>query len=254
MATLTVSIDANRMKADAQKHWGIVCKSAVPMSVNSLRVGFHAAYLKKNNLWGILGFGSEKEAQQASGIKESSWYNVIRIAEAYPSVEEEVFVSLKLSNAESAMDLSERKRTGEKWLKLAAETPIKEFAKMVEEELDGAAKPSDTKERIVPITIKMPKTRKKIVEQRLLEYAESVGAKDDISRGLELLVAEQAEGVSLIEAITSAVNDIAEMKKLSQGDLSAAEVLEKVYAGLDEVVERFRKALEYAQNRNGEEQ
>lgn len=253
MATLTVSIDANRMKADAQKHWGIVCKSAVPMSVNSLRVGFHAAYLKKNNLWGILGFASEKEAQQASGIKESSWYNVIRIAEAYPGVEEEVFVSLKLSNAEAAMDLSERKRTGEKWLKLAAETPIKEFAKMVDEELDGAARPSDTKERIVPITIKMPKTRKKVVEERLLAYAESVGAKDDIGRGLELLVAEQSEGVSLIESITAAINDIAEMKQLGQKNLSAAEVLEQVYSKLDVVVDRFREALESAQNGSGEE-
>ena len=80
-----------------------------------------------------------------------------------------MFVAMKLSNAETLMDLSDRKRTGEKWLKLAAEKSMAEFDELIETELDGNEKPSASRERVVPITIKMPKSRKKIVEQRLLE-------------------------------------------------------------------------------------
>ena len=52
-------------------------------SVSSMRIGWHAAYLKKNDLFGILGFKTESEARQAAGVGKSTWYVNIRLAEAF---------------------------------------------------------------------------------------------------------------------------------------------------------------------------
>ena len=63
-----------------------------------------------------------------------------------------------------AMDLPESKRFGKRWLGLAATKNMEDFAAMVEEEMDGKAKPSDGREKVVPFRVKMPKGRKKAVE------------------------------------------------------------------------------------------
>ena len=73
-----------------------------------------------------------------------------------------------------------------------------------------------------------------------------------MSRGLELLLAEKSEEVSLVGSITAAINDIHDAKNLANSGLSAHEVLEKVYDKLDAIVDRFRKALESAKNGNSE--
>jgi hypothetical protein len=249
MATATVDLgNPAQRKAEAQKHFNIICKAAVPVSVNSLRIGYHAAILKRDSLFGILGFETDKQAQEASGVKESTWHNVIRIAQAYDGVDEESFVAMKLSNAETLMDLPESKRMSKRWLGLAASKSMEEFADLVTAELNGDARPSAGRENVVQFQVKMPKTRKKAVESGLLEYAESVGAKGDMSRGLELMVAERKGSVSLIESITKAMERIGKIKEFEASGLSADEILEKVNGELEEMAELFRAALNGVQN------
>ena len=51
-----VSEEAENRKQEAKKHWGTITKSGGLISVNSLRIGFHAAILKREGMFGILGF------------------------------------------------------------------------------------------------------------------------------------------------------------------------------------------------------
>jgi len=250
MATALVDLsNPAQRKAEAQKHFNIICKSAVPVSVNSLRIGYHAAIMKRDSLFGILGFETDRQAQEASGVKESTWHNVIRIAQAYDGVEEELFVAMKLSNAEAAIDLPDSKRKGKKWLTLAATTPIEKFKEMVEEELDGKAKASDGRERVVSISIKMPKSRKKAVEAGLLEFSKSAGCEGDESRALELLVAEKSGSPSLVGVITSAVQKLKSIKELcEQSIMSSDEILAKVLVMNEEMILDFAAALDGIQN------
>jgi hypothetical protein len=243
-----VSEEAEDRKREAKRHWETIRKSGVVVSVNSLRIGFHAFALKRDGLFGILGFGNEKEAQEASGVKDSTWFNVIRIAEAYPGVEEELFVGMKLSNAQELMDLPESKRLTEYWLRRAATDSMDTFKAVVEEEMNGKARSSDGREQTVAYSVKMPKSTRKAIQTGLLEYAKEVGEAGNEAKALELMVAEHTGGTSLIAAITFAINRIADLKKLGDSGLSAAEALEKVYTGLDEVVEGFRVSLESVQN------
>jgi hypothetical protein len=173
----------------------------------------------------------------------------MRIAEAFPNVEEKLFIAMKLTNAEAAMDLPESKRFTEYWLRRAATDPIDLFQAAVDTELDGKAKESDGKERVVSYSVRMPKSRKTAVDAGLKEYAKEVGCEGDDSKALELMVAEHTGGgVSLVGSVHFALRKIAEIKKLNKTNMSASEMLEMSYEMLDEVVEHFRKALEGFQN------
>ena len=257
MATVSilepVSEEAESRKREAKKHYAIICKAGGLVSVNSLRVGYHAYALKKDNLFGILGFANESEAQKASGVGDSTWYANLRLAEQFVGADEELFCAMKQANAKLLADMPESKRLTEYWLRRAATDSMDTFAAVVDAEMEDKARSSDGKETTVSFSVKMPKSRKKVIQSGLLEYGKEVGAEGDEGKALELLVAEHTGGTSLIAAITFAINRIAEVKKLGdKSGLSAAEILEKVYAGLDDVVDGFRVALESVQNLESE--
>jgi hypothetical protein len=208
--------------------------------------------LKRSTLFRILGYANEKEAQEASGVKQATWYNVMRIAEAFPNVDEKLFIAMKLTNAEAAMDLPESKRFTEYWLRRAATDSIDDFQVAVDKELDGHAKASTGRERVVSISIKAPASRKKFVDAGLKEYAKEVGCEGDESKALEIMVAENRGSVSLVGTISRAIEKIAAIKKYGNSGVSAAEALEKAYTDLDGIVSEFRAALESLQNLENE--
>ena len=120
--------EAAQRKAEAQKHFDIILKSGAMESVSSMRIGWHAAYLKKNDLFGILGFKTESEARQAAGVGESTWYANIRLAEAFEGITEAQFVSMKQASAKALSDLPESKRKDGSWIRWAGSMKIEDFA------------------------------------------------------------------------------------------------------------------------------
>ena len=248
-----VSEEAENRKQEARAHWKAIQQSGPLVSTNSLRIGFHANALKKGNLFGILGYENEKEAQEASGTKQATWYNVMRIAEAFPGVEEKLFISMKLTNAEALMDLPESKRLTEYWMRRAATDSIDTFKAVVDEEMNGKARESSGREHIENFSVKMPKSRKVAVQAGLLEFAKSVGVEGDESRALELMVQEHTGGVSLIESITHAITKIGEIKAMKESGKSMDEILDGVYKALDEIIAEFQASLEGQKNLGSEE-
>ena len=242
-----VSEEAENRKQEAKKHWGTITKSGGLISVNSLRIGFHAAILKREGMFGILGFENEKEAQQASGVGDSTWYAMIRLSEQFNGVSEELFCGMRQANAKALAELPESKRLTEYWLRRAATDSMDTFAALIDAELDGKARDSDGKERTVSFAVKMSKSQKS-VETGLQEISKELGCEGNDAKTIELMVAERREGVSLVGTISKAIDRIAEIKKLGNSGLSTEEALEKAYAGLDEIVADFRAALENLQN------
>jgi hypothetical protein len=247
-----VAEEAKLRKQEALSHWKAIQQSGPLVSANSLRIGYHAAALKRDNLWGLLGYANEKEAQEASGVKQSTFFNVMRIAEAFPGVEENLFCSMKLTNAETLMDLPESKRLTEYWMRRAATDSTDTFQAVVDEEMNGKTKPSAGRERVVKFEIKMSSSQKKSINEGLTEYAKSAGCEGNDAKAIELLVAEHKEGVSLVGTISHAIDRIASIKKFGDSGISASEALEKAYAELDEMVGEFTAALQSLQNLESE--
>ena len=63
MATVSilepVSKEAESRKKEALVHWKAIQQSGPLVSTNSLRIGYHAAALKREGLFGILGYENE---------------------------------------------------------------------------------------------------------------------------------------------------------------------------------------------------
>lgn len=239
-----VEVDARKKRA--QERFSKICSSNTFVNVNSLRIGFNAHLMKRDNDFGILGFEDEDAARVASGVGRSSWYANIRLAEYFEGIDEETFCAAKQDNLSVMTDLPQSKRLDAEWLRLATDTPIKEFKKLVDDELNGRAKASDGKERSTNLKVSMPASRKTVIEEKLEQIAKDMGEKDQ-GRALELVLVERTEGVSLIGAMRQAIDRIAEVKKLNESLMSPAEILERTFAELDGIVELFRTALELAQ-------
>jgi len=235
---------ASARKAEALKHFDAIKKACELASTSSLRIGYHAHILKRDGLFSMLGFEHEEEARRAIGVGKSTWFNCIRLAEAFNGLEEEHFVSMKLLNAVSLADLPESKRLSREWIRMAGSMATGAFQQRVDEELDGRAKVSDGREQGVVLRMPMPLSRKKNVQEGLQEYAEKIGIdQGDTGRALEMLLVEKKGEVSLIESITNAIQHIRVAKEVRNSGLSADEALEKVNGILDEMALGFHAAL-----------
>lgn len=243
---------AEERKADALQHWEQVKKYGAMKSVSSMEIGFHAHYIKKNGLFGILGFEDEGQAMKASGVGQSTWFNTIRLAEAFEGLTEDQFTSMKLGNAEALADLPESRRKSREWVREAGADEIDVFRLKVDKELDGKARPSDGKERGVTMKMDMPLSRKTYCQEGLTEYAKEIGITNgDIGKALETLIVEKRNETSLIGSITNAVQRIRDIKALRNSYLSAEECLDRSFAILDEMAIEFAEALKVP---NAEEQ
>lgn len=235
---------AEERKADALKHWDKIKDAGFMKSVSSMTIGFNAHYIKKNGLFGILGFEDEGDAVKASGVGKSTWFETIRLAEAFEGLDEEQFTGMKLGNAKALADLPESKRKSREWVRDAGILEIDPFQLRVDQELDGKAKASDSKEHGVTLKLDMPLSRKTIVQEGLQEYAKKTGIENgDIGRALENLIVEKKNETSLVGSITNAVQRIREIKQLRNGYLSAEECLDRSFVILDEMVLEFAEAL-----------
>lgn len=234
-------------KREATYHWRQITQASVLASRNSLRLGFHALALKDKGAWGLCGFRDEEEAREAANVSSATWYAKISQAEHFRGVPEEIFCAMKDANCKAACDLPLSVRTSPEWLEWAAKDSIKAFAKRVNEEMEGKARPSGTVEPNVPLKVSLPASQRRTVTRGLREYAEKVGIDpDDTGTVLESLVAEQTGGVSLIQSITDAIQRIKEFKALAASGISAEEALEKAQEILDDMIVEFAAALQNA--------
>lgn len=245
--------DIASRKEEAKHHYEHIVRAAALQSRNSLRIGFHAFALKEKSLWGLLGYRDEHETREAAGVGESTWFSTIRLAEQFRTVPEELFIAMRLTNAKALADLPESKRQDREWLKYAADESLKDFAKRCEEEMNGKAKDSDTKEPVTAFKATMPVSQKKAVDEGIKTYAATVGI-DPANTGkvLEAAMAELNGGETLIGAMTTAVQSLKEAKKIAESGLSAAEALEKVLEINDGIILKFGEALAQASQRNSE--
>jgi hypothetical protein len=244
LAMPELEAEAASRKKEALSHWKAIQQSGPLVSTNSLRIGYHAAALKRQSLFVMLGYESERQAQEASGVKQATWFNVVRIADAFPNVEEKIFCAMKLTNAEALMDLPESKRLTEYWMRRAATDSTDTFKAVIDEEMNGKEKPSNGREKIVSFSVKMPRSRKKVVDAGLLEISKEFGCEGDESRTLELLVAEKTGTPSLITVITTAVQRCKKIKELIESELSSDEILSQVVILNEESILEFGQALQ----------
>lgn len=237
--------DVKRLKAIAKEHWDVLLKASGMESTSSLQIGYRAYRLKKENLFGVLGFESENDAREAAGVGASTWYENIRLAEAFKDVPEVKFVAMKQANCKALADMPESARNSAQWLKDANHKSMKDFKAMVDEAMNGKARASDTKERSTSMKVDMPVSRKAVIEEKVAEFAATHGLqKDDVGKVFEVMCIETTSGKTLSGAIANAIQRIKRAKDhMYHSNLSAVDALAKVEEELDGMALDFHEAL-----------
>lgn len=198
-------------------------------SRSSLEIGFYAYRLKAESLFGIIGFANEEEARDAAGVGRSTWYSTIALAEKFKDLPEDLFVTMKLSNAVGLSDLPESKRLDRDWIKKAEEMPLEAFAKLVDEEMNGKARASAGKERTATLKVEMPASRKTVIEAKVKDFAEAHNMDaSDVGNVIEKAMVEATGGNTMTGAILHVVERGRKIKELCESGLSADEVLAQV--------------------------
>jgi hypothetical protein len=238
---------AKRLKKEAQAHWDAILAAGPLASSSSLRIGYHAYRLKSKNEFGVLGFESESQAREAANVGPSTWYQCLRLAEAFKDVPEKAFCAMRHANATALADMPESKRTDSVWLRMAETMSLKEFAAKVDEEMQGKARESGGKERSTTLKLVMPKSRETVIKEKVQEFATAHGVDaGDTGKVFELMAIETTGTQTLMGAITTAVQRLKRCKEIMASDLSADEALVQVQEELDSMTLEFAAALEQA--------
>lgn len=236
--------EAEARREEAKRHFEAIKSAGVTNSRSSLSIGFHARILKEKNLWGMLGFRDEDETREASGVGSSTWYSTIAIAESFKGVPEEQFTLMKLSNANAARDLPDSKRVDPEWIRRAIELSMKEFQKLLEEELYGKAKRSDSVEQVTTMKMAVPASQKKVIEKRVEAFAEKHGMDPkDTGSVIEAALVESTEGDTLLAVLLRVVGRAKQIKELLESGLSSDEILAKVIVINEETVLDVHNAI-----------
>jgi hypothetical protein len=236
---------ADELKRIAQEHFDAIKTAAVLESSSSLKIGYHAAWIKRNNRFGILGFRDEMEAMESAGVSKSCWFSVIHLAESFIDLPEELFCGMKLLNATALADMPESKRVDREWVKAATEKPVKDFKAMVDEAMNGKARASEGKERTTKLTIDMPVSRKTVIEEKAREFAQAHDMDPaDVGKAIEIAMVEATGGSTMVGAIVNAVQRLKKVKELCESGLSSDEILGQVLELNEASILEFAAVLE----------
>lgn len=202
----------------------------------------------------MLGFSDEEAARDAAGVGKSTWYSTIALARSFDRLPEDLFISMKLVNAQELADLGESRRLDREWVKKAADLTEKQFRKLVEEELNGKSRPSDGKERSVKMTVDMPASRKTVIEEKVKEFAEAHDMEPaDTGRVIEAMAMEATGGKTMLDTILHAMQRAKKIKELSESGLSSDEVLAQVIPLNEDSILEFAEVLSSKGSEEGEE-
>lgn len=236
--------EAEDRKTRAKERFAKIKNAATVQSRNSLVIGYYGHLMKKDNDFGILGFANEHEARAAAGVSRATWFNTIGIAEAFEKLPQDLFIRMKLSNAEALADMPESQRLDRDWVEKAANESIENFARMVDEEMHDKARSSDSRERSTTLKVSMPMSQRTVIEEKIKVFAEKHDIEPtDTGKVLEAAMVEVTGGDTMLDAILHAVQRAKKIKALCESGLSADEVLAQVIQINEENIEEFAAVL-----------
>lgn len=233
----TEAEEIKELKARAKLHFDAIVEGGGMTSKGSMMVGYHAYRMKEENLFGVMGFGTEEEARKASGVGESTWYANIALAKQFKDLSEKKFVGMKQANAKALADLPDSKKCDPQWVKDASHMKCEDFAAQVDKELNGKAKASEGKEKTTSMKVGMSVGQKAVIEENVRVFAEAQGLDaGDVGKVFEVMSIEVTQGDSLVGIITGIIQQMRDIKAVIASNLSADEALIKINAIVDEVI------------------
>lgn len=243
MSEKAVEITA-KMKARAKEYDSKV-RESVP---STLSTGFWGYKIKKEGLFGVLGFESETAYYESRHVSRSTWYAYTSLAEAFEKLPEREFLKFNADCAKLLAKLPEEKRYREDLIKKAQEMTEPEFQKVMLR-FKAAEENVDEGEVIVTFKLRMPESRREFILDTLKAFiSDHKLDEDDHSRALELAMAELRTGDKVRTTVVQHIPRLRiawELLNGKGGNKSADEIMKEVHEILGEHIRGVATAAGY---------
>lgn len=226
------------LRQRAQASYQRLCDAGKKLSKRSLEIGWEVAFLREYELWPFIGFDSEKAAMLASGVSRSTWYQCARIAEFFPKLEREQFLSFSIENAQMLSTQPEEVRYSRAMIDNAA-TLTK--SQMEHELVMDTARRENRPPGEVRVALKwrMSQSQRQVILSKLREWQKSHGI-DDEAYALELLMVEVTDHATLVGFIQESIIRLSRVVMTAQSATDFDSLRELFAAHIQEMGEILR--------------
>lgn len=163
---------------------------------SSMVMGWVGAEMKRENQFADLGYADEKAFWTSKGYCRSTWYKMIRIAEAFAFASEEEFLAMKVECADMLSYVDAEHRYEPDLLTAAITISIEKFADMIAEH-SAVLNNRPKSEAAVEMNFHLKKTQRVAIRIGLAEWMRDHNVKDE-GYALEMLVAEYTGRLTLV--------------------------------------------------------
>ena len=198
--TMTAKVNRQELAKECDEH---VRRAWRSVKKHSMEIGWYGRILKAENLFQELGYADEVAYWQAAGVGHSTWYKMIRIAEAFAHLTLDEFLALSIENADQLSTLNEAARHDEKLLAQAAKQTAIQFEETLAEHT-AEVQHRPVAELSVTWKLHMKRGQRTVIEQRLRQWQQEHGIADE-AYALEMLIAEYTERLTLVGYMTETI-------------------------------------------------
>jgi hypothetical protein len=180
-----------------------ISEAWVALNKRSMLIGWQGYFIKRNNGWERLGYADEKHYRSARGIGRSTWYKMVGLAERFPMLTKEQFLSMSIENAEQLAVAPSQARQDPTLLEAAATMTAREFeGELVRRTAIAENKPVG--EVYVTMKWRIKQAQREVIERGLEDWQHEHGI-DDPGYALELMIAEYKERPTLTGFIAQSI-------------------------------------------------
>ncbi len=199
----------------------------VGLTKRSMLLGWQGSFIKRKNGWQRLGYEDEKDFRSRKGIGRSTWYKMVGLAERFPGLTKEQFMSMTIENAEQLSVAPLEARQNPDLLQAAATMTAREFeGELVRDTAIREDKP--VSEVFVTMKWRIKQAQREVIERGLDDWQHEHGI-DDPGYALELMIAEFRERPTLVGFISESIPRLSREVMAAQG-VEQLEELRKLFA------------------------
>lgn len=163
---------------------------------SSMVMGWVGAEMKRDNQFQDLGYEDQHVYRKSKGYGRSTWFKMLRIAEAFVYANEDEFLRMKVENADALSYVEAEHRYDADLFEKAATQSEEDFKDSLAE--FGAAQAGKAKtEAVVQLNFHLKKTQRMAIHEGLQVWMREHQIKDE-GEALELLVAEYTGRLTLV--------------------------------------------------------
>lgn len=205
--------------------WGMASKATKELGWLGAQIESKA----ERGAWVVLGCKDQHDFRIARGISRSNWYRHVGIALKFVGrIEKELYTAMTLENAERLAVENSEIRYDEQLIRDAASMSIREFADKLAT-LGAHAEGKSKRQRYAEMRLRLEETTRDYIENGVRGWCQENGielrAEDGIAYGLQLMVAELADGPTLVGYLLEAVPRIAKAARTSEDVVELRDML-----------------------------